>query len=92
MAAKVSILVICWNNDDELEVCLNSVLNGLNDREVIVVDICSPGKTLNVPEKFKSRIKLLRNEASACFSSAANLGIRESGGDLVLLLNADWMA
>lgn len=88
---KVSMVIVCWNNADALATCLSGLLSRTDDAEVVVVDMGPAADTARVCQKFKSRIQRLSHKGRISFSSAANLGIKATTGNFVLLLNADWL-
>lgn len=88
---RLSVIVVNWNTRAHLERCLESLRQAaeLVSAEVIVVDNCSnDGSPLLVQEKFPW-VRLLALDRNLGFAGANNLGIRDSRGEYVLLLNPD---
>jgi GT2 family glycosyltransferase len=83
---SVSIIVVHYGSYDNLQDCLNSLLNYSRDAEIIVVD------NADLPAKFTSAfpgIKLFRSLGNVGFGSACNRGARLSRGSLLVFLNND---
>jgi len=88
---KLSIVIICWNDWKLIEDCLRSIFDGINQivYEVIVSD---NGSTDGSVERILAQFPLVRvveNRANLGFAKGNNAGIREAGGEYVLILNPD---
>lgn len=86
-----SIIIVNWNTRDLLAQCLESVYthppNG--DFEIFVVDNASTdGSAAMVRERF-SQVRLIENAENLGFARANNIGIINSFGRYILLLNSD---
>ena len=93
---KVSIIVLMWNKGLMTLKCLKSLIersdyenleifvvdnfSNLNERDVVVSYINSLADT---------RVRYVRNGSNLGFAGGMNVGIRESDGDFVVLLNND---
>lgn len=86
----VSIVIVTFNSASTIRTCLNSAL-GHNQvqSEIIVVDNNSSDKTVSILNEFKGRIRTISNKKNYGFSFACNLGISNSSGEYVVLLNPD---
>lgn len=87
----ISVVIVSWNAKGFLEECLQSLADSGTSRsmEVIVVDNASAdGSPEMVQEKFP-QVKLIRNGKNLGFAKANNVGIRESAGRYVSLVNSD---
>ena len=89
---KTSIVIPSYNHDPRL--CIQSVLKNTDldkrDCEIIVVANGCKSETEDWVRSLNSpRIRLLSNPEPMGFTKATNWGIRESGGDFVVLLNDD---
>jgi GT2 family glycosyltransferase len=87
----LSIVIVNFNAREHLVNCLQSLVRDRPavDHEVIVVD---NGSTDRTPDTIAVRfpwVKLIRLSANVGFAAGNNAGIRESQGDLLLLLNSD---
>ncbi len=89
MAQKISVVIPNYNGANLLSKNLPQVLKNCPGCQIIVVDDASTdNSTAILKEKFKN-IKLLINPKNIGFSGTVNRGIKNSNGDLVLLLNSD---
>ena len=89
-APLVSLVVVTWNAKKYVDMCLGS-LDHIKDipLEIIVVDNASTdGTTELIANNFKG-FKLFRNEENLGFAKANNIGIRNSRGRYVCLVNSD---
>jgi GT2 family glycosyltransferase len=87
----VSIIIPNWNGEDLIEICLNSLVNNTDYKnlEIIVIDNGSVDNSCNlIKTKFKE-VKLIELEKNYGFSIAVNLGIKNSKGSYVCFLNND---
>jgi GT2 family glycosyltransferase len=91
---KVSVIIPHYNQKECLKVLLPSIANQtFNDYEVIIIDDCSPDKS--VVEYIKSFMKdyknmrLIENADNMRFIKTVNKGIKMAEGDYVCLLNSD---
>lgn len=87
----VSVIIPCYNSAKYLGEAIQSALNQTYDNlEVLVVDDGSADDTSLVVERYKAdkRLKYIRQENGG-LSSARNLGIQNSSGNYLALLDAD---
>lgn len=88
-----SVVVVTYNSMKTIEACVRSIVQhlGLFD-ELIIVD---NGSRDGTPEFLKqidgagSRVKVILSDKNLGFSGGTNLGIENSKGDFVVLLNPD---
>ena len=88
---KLSVIVVNYNVQYFLEVCLHSVLRATKcvDAEIIVVDNNSTDNSCQlVRERFPSVI-LIENKDNKGFSKANNQGVAIAKGEYILFLNPD---
>ena len=88
---KLSIVIICWNDWKVIENCLRSIFESTHkiQYEVIVSD---NGSTDGSVEKIRAQfpaVRVVENRANLGFAKGNNAGIREAGGEYVLILNPD---
>lgn len=88
---SVSIVVVTWNQKDIVAQCLESIRRYADHSttEVIVVDNASTDGT---PEMIRDQfplVKLITNITNLGFAKANNIGIHESKGQYVCLVNSD---
>ncbi|MCC7162909.1 MAG: glycosyltransferase family 2 protein [Anaerolineae bacterium] len=90
-APDMSVVLVCWNNNQYLEPCLGSLYeSALKARfETLVVDNGSTdGSQAMLAEKFP-QVQLIQNNENVGLSRASNQGIQSSRGRYILLLNND---
>lgn len=89
---KLTIIICTYNRADLLELCLQSLVNQINNHiEVLVVDNGSTDATNAVATGFVEKIEHLRYiyEPKVGLSHARNRGINEAAADWVLFLDDD---
>lgn len=86
----ISIIILNYNAGQLLLNCIESVFKSKYDNfEVIVVDNASSDKShLICKEKF-DKIRLISNEKNLGYCEGNNVGIRNSTGEFVVILNPD---
>ena len=90
---KLSIIIPCYNVEDYLAKCIDSVIdNKLDDYEVILVNDGSKDSTLNICNEYKKKypklIKVIDKENGG-LSDARNVGLENSKGEYVTFLDSD---
>jgi len=87
---EVSIIIVNYNSTDVLINCLKSIIHSAFDfnYEVIVIDNASE-ENINAVEKEFSEFTYIYNKQNLGFAAANNIGIGESKGKYILLLNPD---
>lgn len=88
---RLSIVIVSYNSLADLEGCLRSLTDpptGI-DHEILVVDNASTDGTPQYLHQRWPGIRLVEAGGNLGFAKANNLGIRQTFGDLVLLLNPD---
>lgn len=87
----ISVIIVNWNTKRFLEQCLESLTLAAPRRsaEIIVVDnASSDGSAEMVAHKFP-QVKLIRSLENLGFARGNNLGIRQSSGRYISLVNSD---
>lgn len=92
---KISIIIPCYNAEEYITQCLESVLNQTyKNIEIICVNDGSADNTLLILEKYHledSRIKII-NQQNHGLSFTRNRSIREATGDFLMFVdNDDWI-
>ena len=95
---KISIIIVTYNSEKSIKKLLDSILQSSYPTEaieVIIVDNNSKDKTKDLILSFakayqnKLHISLIVNKENYGFGKAANIGVKKSNSDYVLLLNPD---
>jgi GT2 family glycosyltransferase len=87
----VSIIIVSWNARDYLVQCLNSISEETcrYPVEIIVVDNASTDGSPESVERQFPQVRLIRNADNLGFAKANNLGISQSRGHYLALVNSD---
>lgn len=90
-AVDVSVVIVSWNAKHFLKECLGALADSRTAlrTEVIVVDNASTDGSPEMVETDFPRVKLLKSNQNLGFAKANNIGIRESAGRYVSLINSD---
>lgn len=87
----LSVIIVSWNAKEFLSKCLQSLIVEIDEHnwEVIVVDnASSDGSQELVRNKFP-HVQLICNDNNLGFARANNIGIRQSRGEYLFLINSD---
>jgi GT2 family glycosyltransferase len=91
----ITVVVLCYDNRDVIEACVDSLLRNRGDAryEVVVVDNGSRDGSLELLGARAARgdIRLVRNTRNGC-SSGRNLGMRSTASEVVVFLDSDQRA
>ena len=90
-SCDVSVVIVNWNACDLLRDCLKSIFDQTRqiDFDVIVVDNASNDASVEMIRQEFPQVKLIAEEANLGFAGANNVGIMQSRGRYILLLNPD---
>lgn len=92
MSTVVSVIVPCYNQAKHLDDCLRSIQNqSFEFWECLIIDDGSPDNTAEIAKKWvdeDSRFKYFHQQNGGT-SSAKNLGIKNSIGDFIQILDCD---
>jgi GT2 family glycosyltransferase len=87
---SVSVSIVTWNSSRYVGRCLDAVLDQRKTHlDIVVVDNHSTDDTRRILAKYRSRIRLIKNERNFGFAAAQNQAIRCSRAPWVLALNPD---
>ena len=88
---RVSVVVVVWNAQKYVIECLDSLQQhcGKLDAEVIIVDNASSDGTPELVAQRYPGFHLIRNSENVGFAKANNIGIAESSGEYICLVNSD---
>jgi len=89
----VSIIIPCYNEDEYIASCLDSILGGdypLEHLEVLVVDGQSLDSTRRIIEEYSSRYPFVRlvDNPNRLKPHALNIGIATARGDIIIRMDA----
>lgn len=85
---KFSIITVCKNEKKLEKTCKSVCSQTFRDFEWIVIDGGSNKETLEIFEKYKSKINYFVSEEDAGIYNAMNKGIKASSGDYLIFMNA----
>lgn len=88
--STLSIIIVSFNAEADLAACLLSIKKAppAIDHEIIVVDNASTDASVETARAIAG-VGVIELPRNAGFAAANNAGIRQSWGDLILLLNSD---
>jgi glycosyltransferase involved in cell wall biosynthesis len=87
---KISLITVCFNAEKTIEKTIQSVLSqDYPNIEYIVVDGLSKDGTMDVVNKYKNSIAIVRSEKDKGMYDGINKGINLATGEVVGTLNAD---
>jgi GT2 family glycosyltransferase len=89
----ISVIIVTWNNEDDINDCITSIFEQNNNEiEIVCIDNNSTDKTKEFIRNYistKNNITLIENSENTGFTFATNQGIAASKGDFIFLLNPD---
>ena len=88
---KVSIVIPVYNVEKYISACIDSVLSQTyQDIEIIVIDDCSPDKSISIIEAYQSnKIHIYAHKKNKGLSASRNTGVTYCTGDYILFLDSD---
>lgn len=91
--SKVSVIIPTFNNENEIERCIESILGQTyNDYEIIIVDDCSKDNTYQILiDKYSnnSNMKIFKNESNMKSAYTRNIAIKNAKGKYIAVQDAD---
>lgn len=87
----VSIIIVSWNACDYLYKCLKSIYTYTSgvSFEVIVVDNNSSDDSVSMVEEHFKDVRLIKSNENLGFAKGNNVGIQQSNGRYLCLINSD---
>jgi len=87
----VSIIIVSWNAKRHLLNCLNSLENTAKgySQEIIIVDNASSDGSPDAVARQFPQVRLIKNKENLGFARANNIGIHQSSGRYICLVNSD---
>lgn len=90
MQTKLSVLLPVYNEERELEQCLQMVLASSAPFEIIVVDDCSTDDTPQIlARQTDPRLRVIRHEQNRGKGSGIQTALEHARGDVVIIQDAD---
>lgn len=92
LSPEFSVVVVTFNSEDDIALCLKSVLASEVPVEIVVVDNASTDRSVARAQDLlagRPRCQVIENGENLGFAKASNIGIVRARGDFVLLLNPD---
>jgi GT2 family glycosyltransferase len=89
--SRLTIVIVTYNSIECIDACLAALARhppGL-DHEILIVDNASPDATAAAVRRRWPGVRVIDAGANIGFARASNIGIRQSSGSLILLLNPD---
>lgn len=87
---KISIISAVYNAQNSIEKTIQSVINqDYNEIEYIIIDGKSTDKTLEIINRYTSKISIIISEPDAGIYDALNKGIKRATGEYIGILHAD---
>jgi GT2 family glycosyltransferase len=88
---SLTIIIVSYNAREELRQCLASVYANppSTAHAIVIVDNASTDGSPQMVREEWPAVRLIESRENLGFARANNVGIRESSGDLILLLNGD---
>ena len=89
----VSIIVTCYNIENTIGYCLESLLNqSYRDLDIILINDCSTDNSLSVVQSYiekDSRIRVINNTTNLGPGISRNIGLSYAKGDYVMVIDGD---
>ena len=87
---ETSIVIASYNRKDCLKICLSSLEDQTyGDFEIILVDDCSTDGSAEFAEGFSPKTRVIRNPKNIGYTGSQNIGIKNSKGIYIALLDSD---
>ena len=88
---NISIIIPSWNAKKYLQTCIESTIRETQNykTEIIVVDNASTDGSVELVKEQFQHVKLICNDANLGFATANNIGIKNSSGKYIFLINSD---
>ena len=90
---KLSIIIVTYNSEKYIRQCIDSIINSdiKVEYEICIIDNNSSDNTILLVKNYcinNKNIKLIKSKNKG-FNYANNIGIKNTNGELILLLNPD---
>ena len=86
----ITVITVCFNSAKTLEACIQSVvMQDWPNIQHVVIDGASTDGTLEILERYQSKLSNVISEPDKGIYDAMNKGLRLATGDVICFLNAD---
>jgi GT2 family glycosyltransferase len=87
---NISVVIVSYNSEKFLEKNLQSLVHQtVKFKQIVVVDNHSADDSLQVIEAFKNEVDIIKLSYNSGYAKAANIGIKNTDSDLLLVANSD---
>jgi GT2 family glycosyltransferase len=88
---RLSIIIVTYNSTADIDACLGSLVQHppSTDHEIVVIDNASTDGTVAAIRSRWHGVRVIESPANVGFARANNVGIQQTSGSLILLLNPD---
>ncbi|WP_295201088.1 glycosyltransferase family 2 protein [uncultured Chryseobacterium sp.] len=87
---KISIITACYNREKTISTTIECVVNqNYNNIEYLIIDGNSKDSSINIINRYKSKVDYIISENDTGIYNAINKGIVKSTGDIIGLLHSD---
>ncbi len=94
MMKNVSFIIPNYNGEKTISLVINSILNQIYEggkKEIIIVDDLSKDNSLNVLERYKKKIRLIKNKKNLGEVRSTNKGIRTANYEIICIILCDYI-
>lgn len=90
MKKSITYIIVTWNNENEIQECLNSIEKYSDfEHKIIIVDNKSTDHTVNIINDKHHKVKLIVNDENLGFARANNIGLKMVNTPYVCFINPD---
>ncbi len=90
MSLKLSVLLPIYNEERELDACLQAVLASPVAYEIVAVDDCSRDRTAEILDGYRDpRLRVIHHEENCGKGGAIRTALEHATGDAVIIQDAD---
>ncbi|MFH1903609.1 MAG: glycosyltransferase family 2 protein, partial [Candidatus Omnitrophota bacterium] len=87
---KVNIIIVTYNDRQNLEVCLRSLFNqSYQNYDITISDNGSKDHSLEFVKEHFPEVRFIENGSNFGYSEGNNIGVRATDGDYVAVVNND---
>jgi len=87
---SITYIIVTWNNENEIQECLNSIEKYSDfEHKIIIVDNKSTDHTVNIINDKYHKVQLIVNDENLGFAQANNIGLKMVNTPYVCFINPD---